>query len=147
MDKARKFKGDLANPRPRAILTPEQFEVLLHATREQLDRSNMTGLQKCWLYLVASQSALRAQELSALTPTNFHLTKSPPYIEIPNRISKRGKKSGISAAILTGQPTRIVMKIGRLSSEKLLDRYVKISEAQITACVNDIPVPKFRPNE
>jgi integrase len=50
--------------------------------------------QRYWLYLIASQTGLRAQELHSLTPANFHLNEQPPYVEIRNTISKRGKKTG-----------------------------------------------------
>ena len=48
-------------------------------------------------------------------------------------------------AIRTGQPTRVVMQVVRLSSEKLLDRYVKISAEEVSACVNAMPLPKVSP--
>ena len=48
----------------------------------------------------------------------------------------------VTNAMRTGQPSRIVMKVVRLSSEQLLERYVKISEAEVTACVEAMPLPK-----
>ncbi len=212
---ARRIKGDTSNTRPRTILSQEAFAKLLRVTRGQPNRRNLSGEQRYWLYLIASQTGLRAQELHSLTPANFHLNEQPPYVEIRNTISKRGKKTGkkdrlelqqafvemlrpwlkgqppderlwgesrswwykaadilradleaaeishrvqtrdgwavvdfhsfrglqVTNAMRTGQPSRIVMKVARLSSEQLLERYVKISEAEITACVEAMPLP------
>jgi integrase len=90
---ARKIKGDTSNTRPRAILSPEEFEKLLSVTKDQPTRRNLTGEQRYWLYLIASQTGLRAQELHSLAPANFHLNEQPPFVEIRNTISKRGKKT------------------------------------------------------
>ena len=89
-----KIKGDTSNTRPRTILSQEAFARLLCATRTQPNRRNLSGEQRYWLYLIASQTGLRAQELHSLTPTSFHLDEQPPYVEILNTISKRGKKTG-----------------------------------------------------
>ncbi|WP_339909484.1 site-specific integrase [Symmachiella dynata] len=214
---APKIKGDTSNTRPRAILSPQDFEKLLRVTREQPPRRKLSGDQRYWLYLIASQTGLRAQELHSLTPANFHLDVRPPYLEIRNTISKRGKKTGrkdrielqqafaellrpwlseflvdtrlwgesrswwykaaemlrfdlraagiaelvqtsegqsvvdfhsfrglqVTNAMRTGQPSRVVMKVARLSSETLLDRYVKVSESDVTACVEAMPLPQL----
>lgn len=214
--KAPKIKGDTSNTRPRAILSPNDFEKLLRVTREQPPRRNLTGEQRYWLYLIASQTGLRAQELHSLAPSNFRLDARPPYVEIRNTISKRGKKTGkkdrielqqafiellrpwlshnrpdtrlwgdsrswwykaaemlradllaaeipdtvrtgdglavvdfhsfrglqVTNAMRTGHPSRVVMKVARLSSEKLLARYVKIGESEVSACVAAMPLPK-----
>lgn len=84
-----KFKGDTSVSRRRAILSDDQFDALLAATREGPDRRKLTGEQRYWLYLIASQTGLRAQELHSLTPKNFHLTSTSPYIEVHCTISKR----------------------------------------------------------
>lgn len=212
-----KIKGDTSNSRPRAILSMGNFEKLLRVTREQPPRRNLSGEQRYWLYLIASQTGLRAQELHSLAPASFHLDARPPYVEIRNTISKRGKRTGkkdrielqqafvefllpwlsqipqdarlwgesrswwykaadmlradlraaeipdtvqtsdglavvdfhsfrglqVTNAMRTGQPSRVVMKVARLSSEKLLDRYVKVSESEITACVEAMPLPNL----
>lgn len=214
--KTGKIKGDTSNTRARTILSQEAFARLLRATRTQPTRRNLSGEQRYWLYLIASQTGLRAQELHSLTPASFHLNEEPPYVEIRNTISKRGKKTGkkdrielreafaemlgpwlkvhpsderlwgqsrswwykaadilradldaaeiphrvrtregwavvdfhsfrglqITNAMRTGKPSRVVMKVARLSSEQLLERYVKISEAEVTACVEAMPLPK-----
>ena len=47
----------------------------------------------------------------------------------------------VTNAIRTGQPSRVVMRVARLSSELLLERYAKISEAEVTACIEAMPSP------
>lgn len=84
-----KFKGDTSNSRPRAILTDPEFELLLCATRGGPVRRNLTGEQRYWLYLLASQTGLRAQELNSLSPASFHLDAEQPYVEVHCTISKR----------------------------------------------------------
>ena len=84
-----KFKGDTTTSRRRAILTDEQFAILLTATRNGPTRRNLTGEQRYWLYLLASQTGLRAQELHSLTPASFHLKDPPPFVEISCTVSKR----------------------------------------------------------
>jgi integrase len=68
-----KIKGDTSPSRRRAILTDQQFNTLLTKTRTGPSRRNLTGEQRVWLYLIASQTGLRAQELHSLTPSHFHL--------------------------------------------------------------------------
>ncbi|MFT5528063.1 MAG: site-specific recombinase XerD [Pirellulaceae bacterium] len=84
-----KIKGDTTNSRPRAILTDEQFEKLLKATRKGPTRRNLTGEQRYWLYLLASQTGLRAQELNSLTPESFCLDVDAPFVQVHCTISKR----------------------------------------------------------
>jgi integrase len=84
-----RFKGDVTSSRRRAILTDEQFAILLASTRQGPARRNLTGEQRYWLYLLASQTGLRAQELHSLTPQSFHLSHAPPYVEVHCSISKR----------------------------------------------------------
>lgn len=84
-----RFKGDVTSSRRRAILTDEQFAILLASTRQGPPRRNLTGEQRYWLYLLASQTGLRAQELHSLTPQSFHLSHVPPYVEISCTVSKR----------------------------------------------------------
>ncbi len=71
--------------------------------------------------------------------------------EIPHRVRTRDgwavvdfhsfRGLQVTNAMRTGQPSRVVMKVARLSSEQLLERYVKISEAEVTACVEAMPLP------
>lgn len=84
-----KFKGDTSVARRRAILTDEQFSELLVATRQGPDHRNLTGEQRYWLYLIASQTGCRAQEMHSLAPKNFHLKNNSPYVEIACTASKR----------------------------------------------------------
>ena len=49
----------------------------------------------------------------------------------------------VTKAILSGKPSRLVMAAVRLSSEALLDRYSKISTAEINDLVNAVPMPNL----
>lgn len=84
-----RFKGDTTTSRRRAILTDGQFSNLLASTRQGPMRRNLTGGQRYWLYLIASQTGLRAQELHSLSPASFRLNDSPPFVEISCTVSKR----------------------------------------------------------
>ena len=84
-----RFKGDVTTSRRRAILSDKKFAILLTSTRQGPPRRNLTGEQRYWLYLLASQTGLRAQELHSLTPQSFHLSHAPPYVEVHCSISKR----------------------------------------------------------
>ncbi|WP_428307972.1 tyrosine-type recombinase/integrase [Lacipirellula sp.] len=84
-----KFKGDTTTSRRRAILTDDQFTILLTSTHQGPPRRNLTGEQRYWLYLLASQTGLRAQELHSLTPQSFHLKEATPFVEVHCTISKR----------------------------------------------------------
>jgi site-specific recombinase XerC len=86
-----KFKGDDTPTRQRTILTDHEFEQLLTTTLNGPDRRNLTGEQRFWLYMLASQSGLRAQELNSLKPTSFDLVSNPPTVTVHCTISKRRK--------------------------------------------------------
>ena len=49
----------------------------------------------------------------------------------------------VTKAILSGKPSRLVMAAVRLSSESLLDRYTKISTAEINDLVDAVPMPNL----
>ncbi|BBO31108.1 hypothetical protein PLANPX_0720 [Lacipirellula parvula] len=84
-----KFKGDSNSSRRRAILSERQFSTLLEVTRKARPVRNLSGELRFWLYLVASQTGLRAQELNSLTPDSFHLKSVPPFVQIDCTVSKR----------------------------------------------------------
>lgn len=90
----RTIKGDTRNSRPRTILTQQEFDRLLVSTRKQKVIRNLTGEKRFWLYLIVSQTGLRASEVNSLSPSNFHLEANHPFIEIQNTVSKRGKQTG-----------------------------------------------------
>ena len=95
LENMKPFKGDTSSTRPRTILTDQEFETLLATTLAGPDRRNLTGEQRYWLYLVASQSGLRAQELNSLKPTSFDLDSDPATVTVHCTISKRRKTDTI----------------------------------------------------
>lgn len=84
-----RIKGDTTPTRRRAILTDEQFQELIASTMEGPMRRNLFGEERAWLYLIASQTGLRASELDSLTPGSFRLKGETPTVEIHCTISKR----------------------------------------------------------
>jgi integrase len=90
-----KFKGDDTPTRRRAILSDGEFERLLATTLVSKDRRNLSGEQRYWLYLVASQTGLRAQELNSLKPSSFDLDSNPASVTVHCTISKRRKTDTI----------------------------------------------------
>src|SRR5689334_17023096 len=65
-----KIKGDTTPARKRAILSDVEFETLLRSTEAGPNRRNLSPEQRVWLYLIASQSGARAQELHSLKPSS-----------------------------------------------------------------------------
>ena len=49
----------------------------------------------------------------------------------------------ITNAMRTGQPQHIAMKVGRLSDQRLLKRYLKINDDEINDCIIAMPLPKI----
>lgn len=84
-----KFKGDSNSSRRRAILSEGQFSQLLAVTKKGPPKRNLSGESRFWLYLVASQTGLRAQELNSLSPSSFHLKSFPAFVQVDCTVSKR----------------------------------------------------------
>lgn len=91
-----------------------------------------------WWYKAAAvlRQDLDAAGIPSVVPTR----EGPAVIDFH---SLRGQF--ITNAIRTKQSSRIVLKVARLSSEALLARYEKISEEEVTACVESMPsAPQIR---
>ena len=73
--------------RERRAISADEFDKLLTATWKGKTTRRLTGEQRYWLYRLATESGLRAGELSTLTPTNFH----GDTVTIRASISKNGK--------------------------------------------------------
>jgi integrase len=85
------LKGDTTPTRLRAVLDEGELQKLLDSTQNQPTRRCLTGEQRAMLYLVASQTGLRATELASLTPKSFDLESPSPTVTIHCTISKRRK--------------------------------------------------------
>src|SRR5205823_2777702 len=57
----------------RGVLTQEEFDALIRATRAATPYRGLSGSDRAMLYLVASYTGLRAAELASLTPVGFDL--------------------------------------------------------------------------
>lgn len=113
LEEMSKFKGDSTTSRRRAILSDGQFSKLLAATKKGPPIRNLSGTSRFWLYLVASQTGLRAQELNSLSPSSFHLKSLPAFVQVDCTVSKRRTLDRIElradfakllAAWLSGKP-------------------------------------------
>ena len=69
----------------------QEFERLLATTMVSKDRRNLSGEQRYWLYLIATQTGLRAQELNSLKPTSFDLNSEPATVTIACTVSQTQK--------------------------------------------------------
>ncbi|MGL4512752.1 MAG: site-specific integrase [Lacipirellulaceae bacterium] len=89
LERLEPFKGDTTPTRLRAVLDEEQLQKLLDTTQQQPMRRCLSGPQRAMLYLIASQTGLRASELASLTPGSFDLASATATVTVHCTISKR----------------------------------------------------------
>lgn len=99
LEEMEKLKGDSTNSRPRERLTEDQLDKLIASTLNGPMRRNLFGPERAWLYLIASQTGLRASELASLSPNSFHLDAEPPYVEVHSTVSKRRRTDRVELRI------------------------------------------------
>ena len=85
-------RGDMEPTFARRALEPDEFRRLL-TTTQQSGRVfyGLDGESRAALYLLASVSGFRAQELASLVPASFRLDGSHPTVLLEARRSKRRK--------------------------------------------------------
>jgi integrase len=66
----------------RGVLTGDEFQALLRATRAERPFRRLSGDDRAMLYLVASYTGLRASELASLTPASFDLDPAGPAVRV-----------------------------------------------------------------
>jgi integrase len=66
----------------RGVLTGAEFDALIRATRPAETFRGLSGYDRAMLYLVASYTGLRAQELSSLTAASFDLDSDQPTVRV-----------------------------------------------------------------
>src|SRR5262245_41232100 len=74
--------------RERRTLPHWEFDILLRAARTGKPLRNLQGTDRFMLYLVASHTGFRAQELASLTPDSFRLDGSSPTVTVAAAYSK-----------------------------------------------------------
>ena len=66
----------------RRPLEPDELRTLLTVTRNAADHFGMTGEERYWMYRLAVETGLRANELRSLTRASFELDGSEPTVTI-----------------------------------------------------------------
>ncbi len=81
--------------RERRPLSSEEFEKLLASARSGPPLDGITGPDRAMLYLVASYTGYRRNEIGSVTKQSFDFIADPPVLRIKPTISKRRKKDEI----------------------------------------------------
>jgi len=93
-------------------LEPDELRTMLTVTRSAADHFGMTGEERYWLYRLAVETGLRANELRSLTRASFELDGSEPTVTIDAASAKnrraatlplRPDTAGKLRAFLTGK--------------------------------------------
>lgn len=79
----------------RRAMTHGEFAQLLAATRSGPERAGMPGEARFWLYVVASATGLRSNELRSLKVRSFMLDGSSPSVVVQAGYSKRRRRDEI----------------------------------------------------
>jgi site-specific recombinase XerD len=77
----------------RGVLTQEEFDALIRATRPAKLFRGLSGDDRAMLYLVASYTGLRASELSSLTAGSFDLSSDRPTVRVQAAYTKNRQEA------------------------------------------------------
>jgi integrase len=77
----------------RRVLTQEEFDALIRATRSAEPFRGLSGDDRAMLYLVATYTGLRAAELASLTPAGFDLDADQPTVRVRAGYTKNGEEA------------------------------------------------------
>ena len=86
---SKKPKGDVPIARPRRMFSQVEFAKLVKNAQAGPVNFGLSGYARTLLYLTASQTGYRVQELSSITPICCHLNGEIPCVKIDCRRSKR----------------------------------------------------------
>lgn len=86
------LNADVEEHRQRRVLQPDEYGRLLKAARVGPQRCRLAGCDRMMLYLVASNSGLRCQELASLTPESFVLDGDEPSVTVEASYSKHRRQ-------------------------------------------------------
>ncbi len=78
--------------RIRRTLTDEEFAKFIQATLDGDDYDDVSGADRAMLYLLATNTGLRASELASLTPDSFKLKGEDPSVTVEAAYSKHKRK-------------------------------------------------------
>ena len=84
----------IVTTRERSAMTSSQLAALIETTRSRgLARRGLSGLDRSWLYSLATYTGLRRRELWALTPESFDLDSEPALVSLPGAATKNRKRA------------------------------------------------------
>lgn len=87
------YPEEVDRRRSKRILTDTELAALIAAAETSTSsRSRFSGRDRAMLYRVAAYTGIRAGELASLTPSNFHMNRTPPVVEVEARDAK-GKRT------------------------------------------------------
>jgi hypothetical protein len=75
------------------VLTQEEFDALIRATRSAEPFRGLSGDDRAMLYLVATYTGLRAAELASLTPAGFDLDADRPTVRVRTGYTKNREEA------------------------------------------------------
>jgi integrase len=111
----------------RRALTIDELKRLLQAARTGPVRGGMIGEERAFLYMLAVETGLRANELRTLTKGNLDLDASPPTITVAASFSKHRRQDTLAlrpatAAVLRERlklalPNALVISVPKAPSE------------------------------
>jgi len=78
--------------RQRRVLEPDEYRRLLEAAQTGPQRCRLSGPDRFVLYLVASNTGLRNQELASLTPESFDIGGNEPSVIVQASYSKHRRQ-------------------------------------------------------
>ena len=86
------LNADVEDHRQRRALEPEEYRRLLLAAQIGPQRCRLAGPDRFMLYLTASNTGLRNQELASLTPESFELDGDEPNVVVQAGYSKHRRQ-------------------------------------------------------
>lgn len=78
------------NSRPRRAASEVEIAKIIKAAGKGGEVYGLTGEQRVYLYLTATNTGLRAQELASLRPFDFRFRARPPHILVRESVAKNG---------------------------------------------------------
>ena len=86
------LNAEVEDHRQRRALEPDEYQHLLVAAQIGPQRCRLAGPDRFMLYLVASNTGLRNQELASLTPESFELDSDEPNVIVQAGYSKHRRQ-------------------------------------------------------
>jgi len=85
------FNEETDRRHDRRVMSVEELTWLIDTVRQQKAWRSLSGPDRAMLYLVATGTGFRVNELRSLTPHHFQLDATPPVVVLDAKTSKRRK--------------------------------------------------------